>query len=176
VKVVLGGIDPGIVDTGLVIIELDNKFETVSYRYKLWTEVTEIVHHSMIVDPKFLSQLGTTVKAATKKGVGYKTLVAVEGYRNRGKNPVQDQRMSDLVQTIRRAVKGSQIVDNTGVKNVVKPRVMGMFGFEFPRTNHQDLESAARIALKLGYQDDDANTVISDFVLAEISGSPWTRT
>lgn len=135
--------------------------------------MSRIQKEEITVDPKFLAELSFVVTSS--RSGGEKSLVGVEGYRPRGKSLKKDRQMTTMVQRIHNAVKGSQIVDNTGVKNTVTSAFMATFGFGFPTTHHQDLESAARIAFKLGYKDDQANRILSDYIRDFLMGEPWRR-
>ena len=168
---ILVGIDPGIVDTGLVIIRLDPVARTVSVRHRVWTDVSREVDKTFVIDPGFLLRINSDVQTIRESNGTVYTFL--EGYRNRGRNIKQDAQMTTLVQTLARSIKGCTVVDNTGVKNVVKPAFMNLFGFDFPTTNHADLESAARIALKGGLVNDEVNLLLSDFVRDALTGNLW---
>jgi hypothetical protein len=172
VRVTLVGVDPGVVDTALVVLTFDNEEKTWSVFSQTWTGVSEMRKENFIIKQSFLDGIAARVADVRKRHKN--TKVAVEGYRNRGNNMRQDQQMTLLVREIAKAVKG-EVVDNTGVKNVVKPAFLNSFNFQFARTNHRDLESAARIALKLGLKDDAINKVLSDYLLAHLLDEPWRR-
>lgn len=171
-KVTLIGVDPGVVDTALAVLRLDTESKTYNVHSRVWTGVSRMEKQKFIIQQAFLQRLGEETR---RWGTGDVVVRAVEGYRNRGNNMRQDQQMSAMVEACSKAIKGSTIVDNTGVKNVVKPGLMKLFNFGFQRTNHRDLESAVRIAIKLGLADDDANKALSDFVLDHLLGTPWTK-
>ena len=88
----------------------------------------------------------------------------------------QDQRMGDLIQTINRWLPQSTIVDNTGIKKVVKQGLLEMMHLDrFKRGgNHADLKSAARVALVLGIKNEDINLLLSDFVADNLDGRSWS--
>lgn len=169
-RATLIGIDPGVVDTALVRVTLDSDKRSLEREWKVWTKVSNFENEAFKIKQEVLNDM-QYYTAITEDN----TLIAIEGYRPRGKNVRQDQQMTTLVQSIHRAVKGSTVVDNTGVRNVVKPALLRMFDFQFPRTHHGDLESALRIALKLGLKDDAINSLICDFVAAQLKDKPWLR-
>jgi len=170
----LVGLDPGIVDTGGVRIELDLDNKTVEIESRVYRRVTERSGNSIVVDPGFLQSL----RHWAMIGVPGPLHIFLEGYRNRGRNPRQDQQMSMLVQEIHGSLPGSIIVDNTGVKNVVKQPLLGMLDLDTWKvpTHHADLASAARILLKGGFQDEELNKILSDWIRDCLEGAPWTLT
>ena len=166
-KAYILGVDPGIVDTGVVWVSLDEEEKKLGSGAKVWRNVTTQVKNIITVDESFLEEFRVFVGASRP--------VFIEGYRNRGRNPKQDQAMTTLVQAIHRTVPGSVIVDNTGVKNVVTEATLALLGlatWSVP-TNHSDLKSAARIALKGAYQDPELNRLVASAVLAALEGEPW---
>jgi len=167
------GVDPGIVDTGVVWVRLDRKNKIMHAQPKVWRNVTRKVKGGIEVDEQFLAELQWFVEY-----FGPETRTFIEGYRNRGRNPGQDQKMTMLVQTIHRVLPGSAIVDNTGVKNVVTDATLGLLGLNNwdIATNHSDLDSAARILLKGAYQDEDLNSIVADVVRDRLEGRSWTLT
>ena len=168
------GIDPGIVDTGVVSLRLDMDAHTVRAHAQVWSDVTARQGAAIQVKEDFLQKLGLYCKFEQRSDEDRH--VYIEGYRNRGKDIRQDQRMSTLVQEIRRAVPGSQVVDNTGVKNVVTDATLRLLSlYTWPRTNHADLRSAVRIALKGAISDPDQNKVVAAYLRASLEGNPWSR-
>ena len=170
------GVDPGIVDTGVVWVRLDRDKKTFSVDARVWRNVTKKVKGGIEVDQQFLDELdgyvGTVANAADE------THVFIEGYRNRGRNPGQDQKMTMLVQTIHKLIKGSVVVDNTGVKNVVTDetlRLVKMYDWTVA-THHSDLRSAARILMKGAYQEGVLNHMIADVVRDRLEDQAWTLT
>jgi len=170
VNTTLIGVDPGVVDTGAVVIMLRPSEKTFTVFHRVWRNVSSKVNGEFIVDPEFLKEIREFASDSSPRD---KTLRFVEGYRNRGRDSRQDQQMTVLVQEIVKVVKGSTIVDNTGIKKVVKPGFMDLFGFTFPGTHHADLWSAARVALKGGLSDLETNTVLSNLTRDALDGTPW---
>lgn len=154
------GVDPGLVHTGVVRMLFD-------------PECTEIVVDSEAV-------AGTNAVAVAqwifRDYAPYKPDIWIEGYRPRS-NLNSDKRMVEAVSEIRKATRG-KVLDNTGVKKVVKQPLMELLGvwkFATP-THHQDLRSAARIAILGMLKDPDQNRLIADIVKAHLAGTPWTIT
>lgn len=101
-------------------------------------------------------------------------VVFVEGYRTRS-NFNTDARMMQLVQDTRRTL-AAKVLSNTGVKTVVKHDLMELLGvWKFSTvTHHQDLRSAARIALLGMLKDAAMNRLLTDIVRAHLNGEDWT--
>jgi hypothetical protein len=163
------GVDPGIVDTAAVWIRIDTENKIFEVEEKVWREVTTRGPKGTItVDERFLNKL--------RKFCRGQQHVFIENYRNRGRNPNQDQKMSMLVQVIHSTLSGSKLVDNTGVKNVVLEDTLELLGLHVAtqKTHHNDIKSAKRIALKGAYQDPALNKLVADLVRDRLEGVPWT--
>ena len=74
-----------------------------------------------------------------------------------------------------RGLKGSTVLPNMGVKKVVRRPLMELLGaWKFSTvTHHQDLRSAARIALLGMLKDPHMNRLLFDVVLDHIEGRTW---
>ena len=176
-KALLIGVDPGIVDTALAWLYLNKGAREFVSRYKVWRDVTFTVKgKGTTVHSGFLAELQQVVVKAHKQGVP--VYVFIEGYRNRGLDMRQDQKMTVLISAIRQAVPESVVIDNTGVKNVVTEEVLRLLGLHRNevKTNHADIKSARRIALKGAYQDPELNTLVADLVFDRLTGEAWTLT
>ena len=172
-QVTLIGIDPGIIDTGVVAIHLDTLRQQWRVTSQVWNDVTKLDKQSLLIDPYFLDELTAFVDHEEMENKA--TFTGVEGYRQRGRDTRQDQKMLGLVQSIHGTIKGSTIVDNTDIKNVVTEPTLKLFQVnKFPATHHADLKSAARVALKLGIMNDVLNRIISDFIRDNLNGSKWS--
>jgi len=172
-QVTLIGIDPGIRDTGIVAIHLDTLRQQWRVTTQVWSDVTKLDKQSLVIDTYFLDELTAFVDHENMENKA--TFVGIEGYRQRGNDTRQDQKMLGLVQSIHGTLKGSYIVDNTGIKNVVTEPMLKLFQVnKFPATHHADLKSAARVALKLGINNDVLNRILSDFVRDNLNGSKWS--
>lgn len=152
------GIDPGLVDTGVVelVFRPDDKEVHVLTHVLNKTTGQEVAGY-------LLTEYSTPPD-----------VVFIEAYRSRS-HYGEDPRMLALVRDIHQALPGSKVLDNTGVKKVIKQQLMELLGvwkFSTP-TNHQDLRSAARIALLGMLKDEALNRLIADVVKAHLTGRTW---
>lgn len=177
-RLVLMGVDPGIVDTASVeiFLDLDNKQWGLSST--VWHDVTSRNpdnNREIVVSPSFTADLKADMHRVKNRFPS--SLIGVEGYRQRGKNTLQDQNMLALVQHVNKQHSACRIVDNTGIRQVVTDDTLKLFQcWTFAqKTNHQDLRSAARVALKRGIADELTNDVLTEFVLDHlVRGMPWS--
>lgn len=147
------GIDPGLVHTGCVRMSFD-----------LIAQRIELSH--LVVDG-----LDT---AATAAWVGDCPHVYIEGYRPRH-NLNSDARMVAGVADMKQAIPGSVVLNNTGVKVVVPAKLMQLLGvWDWDQsTHHQDLRSAARIAVLGMMKNSHLNSVLSATVRDHLAGRTW---
>lgn len=152
----IAGVDPGLVHTGVVGIEFD------SLRRRIYIE------HEVV-----LGCDGQAVAAWLYDHHMPKDTVWIEAFRDRG-NLNSNSKMHAGVADIRSHTAG-KVLDNTGIKTVITNdllRLLGCWNFSTP-THHQDLRSAARIAL-LGYvKTDDGNGIVADVVADHLAGRTW---
>jgi hypothetical protein len=144
------GIDPGIVHTGFVVMQFTPGLEV---------KVSPIVFEG--------DERDKVVKAANDYPDAY---IFIEGYRPRGNIYAQDTKMADLVAELDKRIRRAKVVDNTGVKGVVGQKLMELFGvwrFTLP-THHQDLRSAARIAIYGALKDEDLNEILFDYAFERL--------
>lgn len=168
-KYIYVGIDPGIVDTACVVLTMDHTRRTWKVEHKVWNNVTQKEGQALHVKETFLSEL----KEYLDKYPG--AIRFVEGFRPRGRNPLQDQKMTMLVQTIRRRIHG-EVIDNTGIKKIVTEPMLELFNMKrFPGTNHADIKSAARVALAGAIKNKEHNILIADFIRDYVEGHPWSQ-
>ncbi len=150
------GIDPGLVHTGVVRMVFEPGSKKV------------YVSHEAIVglDTAGVQQWIEDLPAGDP-------IIFIEGYRPRG-NLHGDNRMVAAVSEMR-AATGGTVLNNTGVKKVVRRPLMELLGvWSFSTvTHHQDLRSAARIALLGMLKDDDLNSLLADVVSDHINGRTW---
>jgi len=87
----------------------------------------------------------------------------IEGYRPRS-NYGTDKQMIEGVKDLSRSVSDSAVLDNTGVKKVIRAEVMQLLGLWYwpTPTHHADLRSAARIMLLGMYKDSEGNSLVYD--------------
>jgi hypothetical protein len=155
------GIDPGLVHTGVVSLEFDSRQRSL------------VIEHTVIDGPdaEQISQWLLFRYLASKR------LIFVEKYEPRRKMDT-DTRMVQAEQDLRKALPQPMFISNTGSRKVVTPQLMEVLGvWNFPTpTHHQDLRSAARIALFGMFKAKDTNTLIADVVRAQLDGNPWSIT
>ena len=100
--------------------------------------------------------------------------VFIEGYRSRS-NFAHDSKMITAVHTLKRLIPKSTALDNMGVKKIITPdlmKVLGVWTFTL-QTNHQDLRSAARIALFGMVKENEYNTLLAKIITDTVQGFPW---
>jgi hypothetical protein len=151
--ITLVGIDPGIVDTGAVAIYLDTKQLTLA-----------------VTAEKLLGSDPEPIEAYVTQHSGDQTLTFVEAYRDRGTVFNTHGTMRQIEAALRRSLPGVEILDNTGVKKVVTKPLMQLLGcWDFPTvTHHQDIRSAARIALYGGLKNPDINKLLTQIVMKQL--------
>ena len=151
------GNDPGIVHTGVVHL---------FFRPNL--KILEVEDH-------LVSGLDAPAVAAWVQQIPDRHYVFVEKYAPRQALD-SDVRMVQGEQDLRREIPNATFLRNTGVKKVVPPALMqaaGVWNFSTV-THHQDLRSAARIALLGMLKEPRLNRILSDLVQAHLDGHPWT--
>lgn len=158
-KVSVVGIDPGLVDTGVVQYLINSATKQIDLAPLVITRqpAIEIARQVLTLSP---------MKNPNR-------FVFVEAYRPR-QHFNTDARMMGLVKDVAYEC-GGRAIPNTGVKKVVKPALLGiMQSQKFAlTTNHDDLVSAARIALLGMMKNPDLNELLSDIVRDYIDGSEW---
>ena len=152
------GIDPGLVDTGIVFVTFNRKIKLITLQTTVITRGT-----------------GKQVAAAVD-GFAYSSrdvFVFIEGYRSRS-NFSGDARMIGLVKEIKDET-GGKAMNNTGIKKVVKNALLDILHMRrfSTLTHHADLESAARILVLGMLKDDKLNGLLSDIVKDYLASKPW---
>jgi hypothetical protein len=175
-KMTLIGVDPGIKDTGLVALRFDSREKTWSVGHQVWADVprrNEKTRAITELDPAYTIGLPLFLKQEESNAP---TFSGVEGYRQRGNNVRQDQDMLYMVDKTHKLMPGSMVVDNTGIKNVVTRDMLKLFGVARfnESTNHADLVSASRVALKVGISIPVLNEILYQFILDNVEGEPWS--
>lgn len=153
------GIDPGLVHTGLVLIQLFPDDHSLRIREAV-VEGIDVEKISLQVTDLW----------------GVNEHIVIESFRTRS-NFAQDDEMRQGVTLLKSALPNAQLLDNMGVKQVVKPDLMKLLGvWNFAtRSNHQDLRSAARIALLYMLKLHDFNTVLASIVEDHLKGETWKK-
>ena len=152
------GIDPGLVDTGVVSMVFKPNFKALE------------IGHTVLP--------GTDFKGLTdwifQPGMIHRPVVFVEKYRPRLKLD-SDTRMVQAEQDLKRALPDAKFLQNMGIKRVIPQSLMEVFGvWSWPTiTHHQDLRSASRIALLGMVKDPRLNAVTADVVRDHLEGKPW---
>lgn len=151
------GIDPGLVHTGIVRMRFDEdrKELTVSHAVVAGLDADTVAKYvSLIQIPR--------------------PTVYIEKYAPR-QSLNSDERMVQGEAALRRAIPRAQFLRNTGVKSVVHPavlQVMGVWQFD-TKTHHQDLRSAARIAVLGAMRTKETNRVLADVVHDHLNNKTW---
>lgn len=154
------GVDPGLVHTGVVRMIFDSRYHQV------------IVEHEAVLGPD-ASAVAKWAQKPRVKPYWQAPDIFIEDYRPRSAFNT-DKRMGDAVRLIRMTTRG-KVLDNTGVKKVVRRPLMELLGvwrFATP-TNHDDLRSAARIALLGMLKDEQHNRLLADVVKDHLDGNTW---
>ena len=153
------GVDPGLVHTGCVSLRFDETHHTVTVKHK-------------VVRGPDADEVQAWVTSLDER-VG-KPHIFVEKYVPRLRLGT-DERMVKAEAAFQSRLKGCTLIRNTGGKQVVKHELMQMLGvwqFGTP-THHQDLRSAARIALFGMMKDPPLNFWLADVVRDTLDGKPW---
>lgn len=154
------GVDPGIVHTGILMLDfnVEQRELTVDHAVVdgLDAQVARI-EIDRIAEGKRLSLLD----------------IFIERYRPRS-GFTQNQDMMAANQTFSTTLQG-KLLQNTGVKKVVTQELMKLLHvWQFATTtHHQDLRSAARIALLGMMLDDKLNQVLYIYTTDNIDGRDW---
>ena len=151
------GVDPGIVHTGTVRLEFDPVGRNIS------------VDHEAIPGPD-----GDAVRQWICTQSEPMPHIFIEGYRTRS-NFGTDTEMVNAVQKMKARLPHATVLTNTGVKKVVRRPLMELLGcwsFSTP-THHQDLRSAARIALLGMLKSEHLNRVLTAVVTDHLEGRTW---
>lgn len=156
------GIDPGVVDTGVVCITFypDEK--------KIW--VDHKVFHKLSLNN--VDELQEYVQAYDQNAVKH---VVIEDYDARS-NFNNDKHMASLVTLLKQSLPGAKALNNAGILTLIKPALMKALDvWTYPTpTNHNDLRSAARIALLAMAKDDTGLAELLSLVVKDhLYGTEW---
>ncbi len=155
----LAGIDPGIVHTGVVAIGFTAGYQ-IHEAHKVFAACPGI---DIAV---YLSDLRQIF------GVSPDSIV-IEGYRPRSHFNT-DKEMQSKIAELKQCLPHSLTLDNMGIKKIITSDLMKLFQvWDFPeKTHHQDLRSAARIALLQAFKDPSMNDEIHTLVKGHLEGIP----
>ena len=157
------GVDPGLVHTGIVMLDFNVKDRELTVKHKVVAGLDSVTARQDIA-----------IMASNKL---FTTLVIyIEKYTPRSGFGV-DERMVQANADFKRDL-GGWLLRNTGVKKVVTQELMELCHcWKFPsKTHHQDLRSAARIALLGMMLDDTLNQVLYTFATDNVDGRTWNVT
>jgi hypothetical protein len=153
--VIVLGVDPGLVHTGVVLMQFHR------------------AARELYVDSKAV--LGADAPAVKMfLGAHRPAKVFIEAYRPRSHFDT-DTDMAKAISDLKRELPDAVVLNNTGVKKVVRRPLMEAMGiWTFPTvTHHQDLRSAGRIGVLGMLKDEELNLLVSDFIRDWIDGKPW---
>lgn len=156
------GIDPGLIDTGLVALNFNGFTREI------------IVHYAVESRAKAVE---IAASAALLRSAVWSPghHVFIEGYRPRS-NFNTDVKMLELITQLKAEMPAAKVINNTGIKKVVKPKLLEFLKIDsFPlTTNHGDLVSAGRILVLGMLKDPELNKILT-FVFTDLyEGHPWT--
>lgn len=146
--ITLVGIDPGIKNTGAVAMTLTKRGGFVDY---------DVTYEALPGSDLESIQEYCSHYAYDDFGLEH---VYVEKYRDRGTTFRTHGAMRQLEVLIKRTIPKVELIDNTGIKNIVTTemlKLLGMWDFSDKRTHHQDIRSAARIMLYGALEVEDLN-------------------
>lgn len=160
--IVVTGIDPGLVDTGIVSFRFEVNLCQIFVSWNVQTRQPAIA-------------IART--AAMLHSPVYVNYIFIEGYRPRS-HLNTDAKMTALVHDLHQLLPDAKVLNNTGIKKVVKPRLLELLNVDmFPvATHHGDLVSAARIAVLGMLKDPDLNRLLVKVVSATLTQSRWQVT
>ena len=155
------GVDPGLVDTGVVAIHIDTLtrvFAPVATLAK-GLDTEELTH---------------AIRRTWSPGYTYSHFTFIEKYRPRSHFNT-DNRMLEGVREFSKVVDNPVVLDNMGIKKIVLPNVMKTLGlWQFSTSSHhQDLRSAAAIALLGMIKNDRLNTWLYDILDGTYTTNRW---
>lgn len=151
------GVDPGLVHTGAVRLRFYPGDKRVEIDHAVFSGSRPAPIRDWVLDGAYR----------------VRPRVFVEGYRPRS-HLATDQKMVTAVGEIGKAT-GGKVLLNEGVKKVIRPELMKLLNvwlFSTP-THHQDLRSAARIALFGMVKEEWLNQVLADLVRDHLNGADW---
>lgn len=156
------GIDPGLVDTGLVCMKFmpDRKEVLIQFNALTRAKPVEIADKGFALLASYPSRK-----------------IFIEGYRPRS-HLNTDARMIQLISDLRGLMPAAKVLNNTGIMKVVKPALLNLLKvntFNVP-THHDDLRSAARIALLGMLKEPELNRILYDLVMDSLTPSSWQVT
>lgn len=159
------GIDPGLVHTGAVMIRLLAHVRAIEIKHEA------IVGPDAAAADQWLRQVSVH-QPPWRPGKG--PMMFIEGYRQRSNYGTNDK-MIEAVMNFKKQFPFSRVLQNTGVKQVVRRPLMellGVWSFSTP-THHQDLRSAARIGIYGALKHEVLNELLFTIVNDHLAGRTW---
>lgn len=162
------GIDPGLVDTGIVCLDFIDRNDAVNSTIELVTatitrDPNETIAH--LADRIIHRSIEWSLAAA----------IFIEKYEPRG-NFGTNKEMVELVALLRTNIKNSKVISNAGSKKMLKPGLLKLYGLtEFTSTHHQDLQAAGRILLWGMLKDDKLNEFLAGITVSKLDYSNHWR-
>jgi len=153
------GIDPGLVHTGGVSMQF------LPESHSIWLDTR------VITGPDSAEAEAWIISLSSNR---WPDAVYIEKYRPRT-HLSTDERMVKANHEFG-TLRNSKLLLNYGVKKVVTEKLMKLLGvwqFNTP-THHQDLRSAARIALLGMLKDTEQNALLTMIVRDHLKGETWT--
>lgn len=151
------GVDPGLVHTGCVSMLFDETHRTITVRHE-------------VVDGPDVDSVQAWIDSISNS----RAHIFIEKYVPRQRLNT-DERMVKAEAAFLLGLKGAKMIRNTGSRQTIKPELMQLLGvwqFSTP-THHQDLRSAARVALYGMVKDPPLNAWLADIVRDTLDGKPW---
>lgn len=171
------GIDPGLVDTGIVTLEYDLSYQRRGIQLQ-YTTIT--MTHDDAGKPELEFAAERVVEwVARNEGWDNIDHVFVEKYVDRGTSYATNTGMRMFESVLRSAIatewgKPPLLVDNTGSKKVIRPRLLKLLKLnDFKATHHQDLQAAARILIWGMLKDPELNAALVTFVRDHLNVATW---
>lgn len=154
--IALAGIDPGVVDTGIVRLVL----HPATQEFEVMHAVFKGLNPKPVAD--WLNQFSNDA-------------VFIENFRVRS-GFEQNNKMIAAVAAMQLVIPHSRLIDNMGSRAVLKPGLMSLLQLtSFPATHHGDLEAAARIMIFGALKIEEYNQALYQVVHDHVEGNSWTR-
>lgn len=159
------GIDPGLVHTGIVALDIEAENHRFGVHYDAIPGTPDMEHTATVAAQQVYLIDGTVTCLPDA--------IFIEKYEPRSHFGT-DARMQQLTSALHRKLRGSKIISNAGSKAIIKPALLQLLQLKkFPATHHRDLEAAARILVYGMLKDEELNRVLYDIVEDHLDGNPW---
>jgi len=158
----VAGVDPGLVHTGAVRLEFFPEEKAIEIGHQAISGAKP-EDHARAAEQWIFSDIDRP-----------RPHIFIEKYQPRG-HLNSDAKMAATVHEIKAALPSATVLLNTGVKKVVRRPLMELLGvWSFTTvTHHQDLRSAARIAVLGMLKSDVHNRLLADVVRDHLKGATW---